>query len=367
MNKIRVGVICGGASAEHEVSLASARNIVAALDRKRFEVAVIGIDKAGAWHRADADDFLLHADDPRAIALKTEAAALLPGHARGELVAADSGRAALALDVVFPIVHGPSGEDGTLQGVLRTAGLAFVGSDTLGSAVAMDKDVAKRLLRDAGLNVAPFKVVTAATVDGVDFATLAAELGTPLFVKPANLGSSVGVSRVTSAAELNIALDLALAFDHKALIEAAIAGREIECAILGNDAPEASGCGEIVVAGDGFYGYDTKYVDDGAAEVVIPAQIPEADSERIRAVALSAFTTLGCAGLARVDVFLTRDGQIVVNEVNTLPGFTKISMYPKLWQAAGMSYTELVARLIELALERHVLQSRLKTSAGPDR
>lgn len=362
MARTRVAVICGGASAEHEVSLASARNIVAALDRDRFEVAVIGIDKAGVWHAADADDFVHNPDDPKRIALKAEAGALavVPGRESGQIIHADSGAAALEIDVAFPIVHGPTGEDGTLQGLLRAANIACVGAGVLGSAAAMDKDVTKRLLRDAGLAIAAFDVVTAADLP-LDHAALSARLGTPLFVKPANLGSSVGVSRAAGADELAAAVEQALTFDHKVLIETAVTGREIECAVLGNADPQASTVGEVVVADGGFYAYDTKYVDD-TARVVIPAELDADTIAAVQRVALATYRALDCRGLARVDVFVTADGRVVVNEINTLPGFTRISMYPKLWAESGIAYPELVARLIELAVEQHAADRALATS-----
>ncbi|MFC0267515.1 D-alanine--D-alanine ligase [Kushneria aurantia] len=365
MEKIRVGVIFGGRSAEHEVSLQSARNIVDALDRERFEVTLIGIDRQGQWHINDAADFLVNADDPERIALHHSGRdlALIPGREQAQLIEYQQSAALDQLDVIFPIVHGTLGEDGSLQGLLRTLNLPFVGSGVLGSAVGMDKDITKRLLRDAGLAVAPFTTLTRRSAAHADFAALSAELGTPLFVKPANQGSSVGVSRVSSATELHEALELALSFDHKVLIESAIVGREIECAILGNDdAPEASVCGEILVNDGGFYSYDTKYISDTGASVAVPAAIDDATSEEIRRVALAAFRALECAGLARVDVFLTADGRVIINEINTLPGFTRISMYPKLWQASGLGYSALVTRLIELALERHQQDQRLSNS-----
>ncbi|WP_416424439.1 D-alanine--D-alanine ligase [Pseudomonas sp. App30] len=362
MAKLRVGVIFGGRSAEHEVSLQSARNIVEALDRERFEPVLIGIDKDGQWHLNDASNYLLNQEDPALIALNrsNRELALVPGKAQHQLV--ETGASALAhIDVIFPVVHGTQGEDGCLQGLLRMADLPFVGSDVLGSAVCMDKDVSKRLLRDAGLAITPFISLNRATARRRDFAQVQAELGLPLFVKPANLGSSVGVSKVEDEAGYWQAVELALAFDEKVLVEAAVKGREIECAVLGNDEPLASGCGEIVVKG-GFYSYDSKYIDGDAAQVLVPADIPAAASERIRGLAVEAFQVLGCSGLARVDVFLTDSGEVIINELNTLPGFTRISMYPQLWLAAGMTYTELVSRLIELALERHGQRSGLKSS-----
>lgn len=361
MSKLRVGIIFGGKSAEHEVSLQSARNILDALDRERFDVSLIGIDKQGQWHLSDARDFLLNADDPARIALNRsgEALAMVPGRGERQLLPENPARSLDQIDVIFPIVHGTLGEDGSLQGLLRMANLPFVGSPVLGSAVAMDKDVAKRLLRDAGLDVAPF--VTLKRRDAVDFEALKAQFGLPMFVKPANQGSSVGVSKVRDEAEFRDAVALAFTYDHKVLVEAAIVGREIECAVLGNDDPQASVCGEIVVH-DEFYAYDTKYINESGAEVVVPAAIDAETNDRIRAVALRAYRALECAGLARVDVFLTAEGRIVVNEVNTLPGFTRISMYPKLWQASGISYSELITRLIDFAVERHAADAALRSS-----
>ena len=363
MGKIRVGIIFGGRSAEHEVSLQSAKNILDALDKDRFEVTLIGIDKQGQWHVSDPEGFLLNAADPARIALDRSGhgVAVLPGADRRQLVPATPAAALDQIDVVFPIVHGTLGEDGSLQGLLRMANLPFVGSGVLGSAVAMDKDVAKRLLRDAGLAVAPFACFTRATAAAADYAALVATLGTPLFVKPANQGSSVGVSKVRTAQEFRDALALALEYDHKALVESAVEGREIECAVLGNATPEASVCGEVVVH-DEFYSYDTKYISENGADVVVPADISADAQQRIRDIAVRAYQALDCAGLARVDVFLTRSGEVVINEINTLPGFTRISMYPKLWAASGLDYTALITRLLELALERHASERSLRSS-----
>ncbi|AHF76439.1 D-alanine--D-alanine ligase [Sodalis praecaptivus] len=369
MAKTRVGVVFGGRSAEHEVSLQSAKNIVDAIDRQRFDVVLLGIDKQGCWHLHDAADYLLHGDDPARIALNnsTREIALLPGRRQHQLMQADRPDALFQLDVIFPIIHGTLGEDGSLQGLLRMANMPYVGSDVLGSAISMDKDIAKRLLRDAGLSVAPFLTLSRAQRARCRFEEITAALGLPLFVKPANQGSSVGVSRVTDRESFEQALMLAFSFDHKVLVETAIVGRELECAVLGNETPEASLCGEVVLS-DVFYSYHTKYINETGAQVVVPADISQAASDEIRRIALQAFTALNCAGMARVDVFLTSDGKVVVNEVNTLPGFTNISMYPKLWQASGLSYTDLITRLIELALARYRQDQTLTSSlnlSGP--
>lgn len=363
MTKIRVGVIFGGKSAEHEVSLQSAKNIVDAVDTEKFEVTLLGIDKQGQWHINDVSSYLLHAENPALIALNhsNQNVALVPGQRQHQLIDASNAAALTQLDVVFPIVHGTLGEDGSLQGLLRMANIPFVGSGVVGSAASMDKDVTKRLLRDAGLNVAPFITLTRANRHQYTFEQVQEKLGLPLFIKPANQGSSVGVSKVRNAVEFAHAVELAFSFDHKVLVESAIVGREIECAVLGNDRPKASLCGEVVIS-DEFYSYDTKYISDSGAQVVIPAVLEPHISDNIRAVAVEAFRTLECLGMARVDVFLTPDNQIVINEINTLPGFTNISMYPKLWRATGINSTELITTLIELALERHQQDQALKSS-----
>ena len=363
MGKLRVGVIFGGRSAEHEVSLQSAKNIVDALDRERFEPVLIGIDKEGRWHLNDASDYLLNQENPALIALNrsNRELAVVPGKAEQQLVETGSRQLLDHVDVIFPIVHGTQGEDGCLQGLLRMADIPFVGSDVLGSAICMDKDVSKRLLRDAGIAITPFVSLTRASAARTPFSEAQRKLGLPLFIKPANMGSSVGVSKVEDEAAYDEAVRLALAFDDKVLVESAVKGREIECAVLGNEQPIASGCGEIVV-GSGFYSYDSKYIDEDAAKVVVPADIPAEASERIRQLAVDAFLALECSGLARVDVFLTETGEVLINELNSLPGFTRISMYPKLWQAAGMTYSELVSRLIDLAIERHTARRNLQTN-----
>jgi len=363
MEKQRVGIVFGGKSSEHEVSLQSAKNILDAIDKQKYEAILLGIDKQGRWQRYDADRFLLNADDPARIALAADGdpIALVPGQAASQLVELQQAQPLPRLDVIFPIVHGTQGEDGALQGLLRMADVAFVGSDVLGSAVSMDKDITKRLLRDAGLKVAPWLSVSAAQRATLDAGATIEKLGLPLFIKPANQGSSVGVSKVNNLAEFAAAVALAFRFDCKILIESGIKGREIECAVLGNETPEASPCGEVVVQ-DAFYAYDTKYISESGARVVVPADISAENSEAVRATALAAFRALECAGMARVDVFLTENNEIIVNEVNTLPGFTNISMYPKLWQAAGLSYRDLITRLIELAQQRHQQRQQLASS-----
>lgn len=358
--KKSVAIVFGGQSSEHEVSLQSARNVINAIDRNLYELTLIGIDKTGRWLRFDEADYLVNANDPARIKLSDggRLLALLPGSRGGQFVEVDAACELSRIDVVFPLIHGAFGEDGSLQGLLRLLAIPFVGPDVLGSATCMDKDVTKRLLRDAGIAVAPFDVVRRG--QAVAFDVLAARLGLPLFVKPASQGSSVGVSKVSDEAAFNAALALAFEFDHKVLIEQGIVGREVECAVLGNHQPEVSVCGEVI-ANDEFYAYDTKYLNDGQARIAIPAQLAPELSEQVRAVALQAYRVLECAGLARVDFFVTEAAAIIINEVNTIPGFTSISMYPKLWQATGLSYPALIERLINLALERADEARQLKT------
>jgi D-alanine-D-alanine ligase len=262
--------------------------------------------------------------------------------------------------VVFPVLHGPFGEDGTVQGLLKLANIAFVGAGVLGSAIGMDKDVMKRLLRDAGIPVVRFMVANRYSSNGIDFDDVRDQLGLPLFVKPANLGSSVGIHKVNDRDEFERAVRDALNYDNKILIEECIKGREIECSVLGNDNPIASVPGEILPRHE-FYSYEAKYLDENGAVLEIPAKLPAETSERIRQLATKTFTVLCCEGMARVDFFLRNDEEIIVNEINTIPGFTRISMYPKLWEATGISYSDLIDRLIQLAIERFAGEKRLKT------
>ena len=360
--KIRVGILFGGRSAEHEVSLQSAKNIIDAIDPKKYEVVLIGIDKKGQWHLNEESQFLLPETGHGLPELPQtgESLALVPGKQNDQFVAV-SGRQRLgSLDVIFPVLHGPFGEDGTVQGLLKLANVAFVGAGVLGSAVGMDKDVMKRLLRDAGIPIARFIIANRYSQKQIDFDDAKARLGLPLFVKPANLGSSVGIHKVKDRAAFESALRDAFNYDNKILIEECIVGREIECSVLGNDDPIASVPGEILPRHE-FYSYEAKYLDENGAVLEIPAKLPVAVSERIRELAIKTFSVLCCEGMARVDFFLRNGDEIIVNEINTIPGFTRISMYPKLWEASGISYSELIDRLIKFALKRFEREKRLKT------
>ncbi|MBI3952637.1 MAG: D-alanine--D-alanine ligase [Candidatus Doudnabacteria bacterium] len=360
MTKIRVGIIFGGRSAEHEVSLQSAKNIIEALDKNKYEPVLIGIDKHGGWHLQDNADFLLNSSDPRLIALNksNQDLAVTPGQENRLMVV--SSKADANIDVVFPVLHGTYGEDGTMQGLLKLLDIPFVGPSVLGSAVAMDKDVAKRLMRDGGIPIAEFSVYR--KEDNINFSAVIRTLGLPLFVKPANLGSSVGISKAKNEDELKRAVDVAFQFDNKILIEESVEGREIECAVLGNENPMASIPGEVIPHHE-FYSYEAKYIDENGAALEIPAKLGEQEVKLIQELAIRTFKTLELEGMSRVDFFLKPNGEALVNEVNTIPGFTKISMFPKLWEASGISYSDLIDRLIQLAIERHKNEQALKTSA----
>lgn len=337
------------------------KNVFDAIDKEKYNPILIGIDKSGKWLLNNESKFLLNADDPKLIKLNqsSDSVALVPQSA-GEISNFSNTSQNLKIDVVFPILHGPFGEDGTVQGLLKLANLPFVGASVLGSAVGMDKDVMKRLLRDAGIPIGKFIVLKSCEVIP-DFQKIKNELGLPFFVKPANMGSSVGVNKVHNESEYKNRLFKAFDFDIKIILEEFVKGREIECSVLGNENPIASTPGEVISKHE-FYSYDAKYIDEHGAVLDIPAKISIQTAKRIQELAIKTFQALSCEGLGRVDFFLKDDGQVIVNEINTIPGFTKISMYPKLWEASGISYTELIDKLIQLAIERFKKEQKLKTS-----
>ena len=342
--KIRVGILFGGRSTEHEVSIRSARNVVDVLDKKKFAPVLIGIDKNGTW---------LDLDDSK----KMLATGKTP-KAKPNLVPKIDPK---KVDVVFPVLHGAYGEDGTMQGFLKLIGVPYVGPSLLGSSMGMDKDVTKRILREAGIGVSDGLVVEKHEAKNINFGKIKKQFGLPLFIKPANAGSSVGVSKVRNEKEFGAALATAFRFDTKVLIEKAILGREIECAVLGNEFPEAAIPGEII-PGEEFYSYDDKYASTSTSAVQIPAKIPKNILEQVRKTAVVAYKALELEGMTRVDFFYTNDGKLLINEVNTIPGFTSISMYPKMWEASGVSFTDLVTRLIELAIVRNEREKALVSS-----
>ncbi|MGB7547042.1 MAG: D-alanine--D-alanine ligase family protein [Terracidiphilus sp.] len=377
--KLRVGILFGGRSGEHEVSLLSAASILKAIDRKKFDVVPIGITKEGRWLAAgDAHNLLegsagaearrLRAGDPEATPGARQLHEGIP-----TLMApmpGPQGPEGKAIDVVFPVLHGTFGEDGTIQGLFELAGIAYVGSGVLGSAAGMDKDVMKRLFVQAKLPIVRHVTLLRADWEKSPrkaIAQVEAALKYPLFVKPANLGSSVGISKAHDRKELGPALDLAARYDRKLIVEQGVGGknsaaRELEVAVLGNDDPQASVVGEII-PGKEFYDYEAKYLAEGSVPV-IPAQLTRAETKQIRAMAVAAFRACDLSGLARVDFLMEPAGRrrIFLNEVNTMPGFTRISMYPKLWEATGIEYKDLISRLIELALERQQEKNRTSYS-----
>jgi D-alanine-D-alanine ligase len=354
--RMNIGVVLGGMSAEHEVSWQSARNVIHALDPEAYQPIPILIDKQGDWHLLETkevfSDDLLAAPDPkplpegRKILLDRDAGALF-------LVRKDGGTRMHRLDVVFPAVHGPYGEDGTLQGLCKMYQVPFVGPGVLSSSVCMDKEVMKRILLERGIPVPRYVAYDNRAGSRPDLEQARRNLGLPLFVKPANLGSSVGVTKVGAIEDLGKALAHAWQFDDKAIVEEFIEGREIECSVLGNEDPIASVPGEIIPGSEhGFYSYDAKYRDPEGADLKIPADLPEDVTAKVQDLAVRSFVALLGEGMARVDFFVKQDGSVLVNELNTIPGFTNISMYPKLWEASGIPCRELVHRLIQLGIER---------------
>ena len=318
MKKIKVGILFGGKSAEHEVSINSARNVIKALDKNKYEVFPIKIGKDGKFSFKIFDK----------------------------------------VDVVFPVLHGPFGEDGSMQGLLKLKELPFVGPSVLGSAIGMDKDIAKKILRDAGIPIGKF--ITIRKNNKTNFNLIKKTLGLPLFIKPANMGSSVGVSKVRNEKEFKKGIKDAFLYDTKIIIEEFIAGREIECAVLGNEYPIASLPGEII-AGQDFYSYDAKYIDTNS-RAVIPVKVNLKNRKKIQDLAVKTFQALECEGMSRVDFFLKKNGEILINEINTIPGFTDISMYPKLFEASGIPVTKLLDKLIDLAFARFARENKLKTT-----
>lgn len=377
--RTRVGVIFGGRSVEHEVSLVSARAIMEALDPARYEVVPIGITHQGRWVLGGAHCAL--PPDPSVgglVRLRNGGGAASPSASPAGRIARRPAAAARPargtpplgrLDVVFPVVHGTGGEDGTLQGLLELAGIPYVGAGVLGSALGMDKAMMKVVFREAALPIVDHRVILRRDLEGGRercVRTIEEAFGYPCFVKPANGGSSVGVSKAKDRGGLLEALDLAARYDRKIVVERAIDAREIECSVLGNDEPEASVPGEIVPANE-FYDYRAKYIDE-SSRLIIPAPLTAEQARRVRDLAVKAFRALDLWGMARVDFFLDRSSDaIFVNELNTIPGFTPISMYPKLWEASGLSFPDLVDRLIRLALERHAEKKRLLTTYRPER
>ena len=359
MKKIKIGVIFGGCSPEHEISLLSASNILAALDPKKYEVTPIGIDKTGKWLLADKNLPMLDVKHPRTIHINKnveQEISLVPGK-KTKLQCVEAASHPGQLDVIFPVLHGPLGEDGTIQGLLQFVGIPCVGSGVLASSVCMDKEVSKYLFKQLGIPTANFLCFRSYEKETIDYQRVIEKLGSPVFVKPANAGSSVGTHKVRDEEGFYKAIADAFCYDHKILVEVAIVGREIEVAVLGNEDPRVSVPGEAI-PNDEFYTYKAKYEANGV-EFVVPARIPDSVVSEIQSLAKRAFLGLSCQGMARADFFVRGD-EVYLSEMNTIPGFTKTSGYPKMWEASGVSNQELVDELIQLALQAHEKNKKLK-------
>lgn len=351
MKKTKVAILYGGRSVEHGVSVNSARNIAEYIDRSRFTVIPIGITQQGAWHLTSGVTRNIRAGKRLSLNLD-------PRHPW-----VSDGKKKIKADIVFPVLHGTDGEDGSVQGLLKSLSLPIVGTAVLGSALSMNKVVAKRLLKEAGIPVCDFIAAHVDDPHQPDFAEVSQKLGIPFMVKAASLGSSVGVTKVNAKGDFAKAIREAYRYDSELLFEPFIPGREIECAVLGNDPPKASFPGEIIVSKKyAFYTFDAKYVDSKAVSIEVPAKLNGGLSEQIRELAVRAFKALHCEDYARVDLFLTSDGKIYINEINTIPGFTNSSMYPMMWKERGISFTELITRLITLSQKRHLASSRVERS-----
>lgn len=354
--KIKLAIIFGGRSAEHEVSVISARNILKAIDRNKYDISLVGIDKKGNWLNFNQKELLK--EDSGMFARKDLSNLVVPFSKDGKFYF-QIGNKNKNIEVVFPVLHGPFGEDGTIQGLFKLYNVPFVGPGVLGSAVAMDKDAAKRLFKEAGLPIGKFISFSYLEKNKLIFNEIKKFLGLPFFIKPANLGSSVGISKVRDEKEFKKAIKLAFAYDTKIIIEEFIKGKEIECAVLGNENPQASTVGEIIPTHD-FYSYEAKYLDENGAKMKIPADISKSLVKEFQDLSIKAFKILGCEGIGRVDFFLTDNNKIYINEINTIPGFTSISMYPKLWESSGLSYMKLIDQVIKLAIDRRKKENGLK-------
>jgi D-alanine-D-alanine ligase len=350
-SKKKVAILYGGRSVEHAVSVNSARNIFEHIDKKQFHPVPIGISKAGKWYLTDGVSKDIEKGKPVALSLNPD---------KPEFIVIKDGKK-FRVDIIFPVLHGTDGEDGSIQGMIKVVDLPLVGTGVLGSAVSMNKIVAKRLLAEAGLPVSEFLTFRFDEKEKISYNSIAKKLGVPFMVKSASLGSSVGVTKVKSRKDFDQAVEEAFKYDNEMLAERYITGREIECAILGNTPPEASYPGEIVISKNyEFYTFDAKYVDPNAVQIEVPAKLPKAIAEKIRTVCVRAYQTLYCEDFARIDLFLDAEGNIFINEINSIPGFTNSSMYPMMWKERGVGFTELISRLLNLCQERYDRGKRLE-------
>lgn len=343
-NNLTVAILYGGKSVEHEISIRSAKNVAGYIDKSNYKVVLLGIDKHGRWFLNTDINEAIDAGNPVSIKLD----AMSP-----QLIDLTTGQA-IALDVVFPVLHGTDGEDGSVQGLFKTLGLPIVGSGVLGSAISMDKIISKKILKESGIPVASYVEYKKSSKGQIKFAEVEAKVGLPFMIKSAALGSSVGISMVKSEAGFAAALEESFRYGDKIIIEQFVKGRELECAVLGNEQAAASMPCEIVLVKDyDFYTYEAKYLDEAAVRIDLPAKISDELTSEIRRISIAAYQALGCEDFARVDLFLTNDGKILVNEINTIPGFTNASMFPMMWQNMGIGYSELISKLIALGIDRH--------------
>lgn len=350
--KPTVAILFGGKSVEHKVSLRSAKNIIENIDRQKYNVTLLGIDQEGSWYCLDAFSFDIKGGEPVGIRLTQH---------KDIFYRTESSKPVGEIDVIFPILHGNDGEDGSIQGFFRTLDIPFVGTGVLGSSVAFDKLCTKKLLKDAGIPMADYLSFEFEEKDSIRFADIIKKIGLPFFIKPVASGSSVGVFKITGEAGFRESLEEAFQYDNRVLIEEYIDGREIECAVMGNEQVKASLPGEIKVKGShDFYSFDAKYVDDKGAQLDMPANLSDDTIRNVQELAISAYKALYCEDFARVDMFLRKDAKLIINEVNTIPGFTHISMFPQLWTLTNMTYTSLITYLIETAIKRYNRQNRVK-------
>lgn len=350
-NKLKVALLYGGRSVEHGVSVNSAKNIFEYIDKNKFEPLLIGISKTGQW-------FLTH-EVSRDIEVGKPLGLILDPHSPGFIITSTGDR--FKADIIFPVLHGTDGEDGSIQGMIKAMDIPMVGTGVTGSAISMSKILSKRLLKEAGIPVTRFLTFHYAEAEKISYERIASFLGTPFIVKSANLGSSVGVTKVNNEGDLQVAISEAFRYDHEMIVEEFITGREIECAILGNDPPEASYPGEIIISDKyEFYTFDAKYVDGEAVQIKVPADLDKATAEKIRDVSVKAFCALHGEDFGRVDLFLTENGDVYVNEINSIPGFTNSSMYPLMWKERGVGFTQLITKLLDIALERYKKSKRIE-------
>ena len=350
--KLKVALIYGGKSVEHEISIRSAKNVAAQIDKNKFEVILLGISKSGVWYLNESIDTQIEKGNPVVITLNAAAPTIIDQHKNQTFT----------IDVAFPILHGTDGEDGAIQGLFKALGIPVVGSGVLGSAISMDKIISKRILRESGVSVANYLAFNKSEKGRIKYSYVVAKLGLPFMIKSASLGSSVGVSKVKNENDFVQALEESFKYDSMVIMEQFIKGRELECAVMGNSDPKAAMPCEVVLVKDyDFYTYTAKYLDDEAVRIDLPAKIDENVMEKIRTASVEAYKALRCEDFARVDLFLTQDGTIYINEINTIPGFTSVSMFPMMWQHMGMKYSELISELINHCIERNTIQNSLET------